>query len=356
MKTRIFLLITLAILTGNNIAYADCSGGDGEIYKTFNIGAQYVPRDAPLGSVIGTAELPYTYTYTKELYCANNDTLEMKRNNWPAVTGINAPPLHLDILKAPIVKTNIPGVGLIVNVQNPLGTYSEIISGYPPYIPYKLITRIKKPNRTVLSRLQFSFTLIKISDEIPSGSSDIVNTTTAAYIQLGANRSIGVFLTGAVIRSDCSLEAGHSYVNVFMGDVMRRKFNGKHSYLESKDFSIPLTSCVAGRYPIGQDWNYYQNSSAHIKLEGTQGSLIIDADNGILGLTQASTAKGVAVQVLHKDGVTPLPLGQEVSIGRLSGTSMSIDLKARYIQTSDSTLGLEPGKADARAAFTITYK
>jgi len=141
-----------------------------------------------------------------------------------------------------------------------------------------------------------------------------------------------------------------------MGNVMRRGFNGKNSYTDSQDVVIPLINCVAGSYPNNQGWNFYQNSNAHIRLEGVQGSKIVDAAQGVLGLTQESTAKGVAIQVLRKDGVTPLALGRDVQIARLNGTSMNIELKARYIQTSDSAAGPEPGKAEARAAFTVTYK
>ncbi|EIK60079.1 fimbrial protein [Pseudomonas lactis] len=356
MNSSLCFFSTLFTCLISDITLADCKLGDGAVNQTFNIGAQHVPRDAPVGSVIGTAEMSFVYTYTNALLCTNNDTLEVRGSNWAIILGINVPLFQTNILKAPVVKTNIPGVGMIVSVEEPMPENRSIESGIPPYPPYKLIARLDWGKINYIRRVEFKFTLVKTDNNIPSGASEIVTNSPATYIQSGAQRSIGVFLAGTVIRSECSVAGGHANINVPMGDVMRRNFKGKYSHLESKDFTIPLTNCVAGRYPTGQEWNYYQNSSAHIKFEGVQGSSIIEASKGILGLTQESTAKGVAVQVLRKDGITPLPIGQEVSVASLSGSNMNIELKARYIQISDSLLGPEPGKADARAAFTVTYK
>lgn len=350
---RAQLLFLFCCISGG--AWADCSGGQTDFYPGFDMGTHYVPRDAPLGSVIGTANVSYSYQHSSTISCRVGDTWETRQNPWPKVTGISLPPITgLDMGNATILKTNVPGVGLVVIAPGRNMTRWNTTGGVAPYVPFKLTnttaTNITEPIET-------RFTLIKISDEIPMGSSAIKNSTSAVAFWSGSRRLHAVFLTGTVIRSECSVVGGaNAYIEVPMGEVMRRQFNGKDSHMDNKDLLIALTDCTAGTYPTNQGWNFYQSSNAHLRLDGVQGSAILDANRGILGLTTDSTAKGVAVQVLHKDGLTPFTLGQDVSMGRLSGTGMNIELKARYIQTSDTAAGPEPGKANARAAFTLTYK
>ncbi|RXU68066.1 type 1 fimbrial protein [Pseudomonas protegens] len=346
------LLFLLCCISGG--AWADCTGGDTESYLDFDMGTQYVPRDAPIGSVIGTANVRYSYQHSSDIVCNVGDLWEVRINGWPKVKGITLPPITgLEMSNAMISKTNVPGVGLVMTAPGRSMSKWSAVSGVSPYVPFKLSNT--QP-LTIVDPVITTFTLVKISNEIPMGTSAIKSSSSALGFWSGKRRFHSVFLMGTVVRSECSLESANTVIEVPMGEVMRRQFNGKDSHMDSKDVVIPLTNCTAGTYPTDQGWNYYQNANAHLRLEGVQGSAILDAHRGILGLTSDSTAKGVAVQVLRKDGVTPLPLGQEVSMARLSGSQMNIELKARYIQTSDSAAGPEPGKANARAAFTLTYK
>lgn len=351
MRGQVFFSLCL-ISVG---AWGDCTGGDSSVYPDFDMGTHYVPRDAPIGSVIGTANVSYSYQHSSDITCYVGDLWEARMNSWPKVTGITLPPITgLEMGNAAIAKTNVPGVGLVMTAPGRSLSQWSVASGVHPYVPFKLSNTV---SLRIVNPIITNFTLVKISDEIPMGSSAIKNSTSAVGFWSGSRRFHSVFLTGTVVRSECSLAGGaNTYIEVPMGEVMRRQFNGKDSHMDSKDVVIPLTNCTAGTYPTNQGWNFYQNANAHLRLDGVQGSTIVDAERGILGLTTDSTAKGVAVQVLRKDGSTPFTLGREVSMARLSGSSMNIELKARYIQTSDSVAGPEPGKANARAAFTLTYK
>ncbi len=344
-----FALITLL---QSQLAFSQCTGGNGEAYLTFNIGAQYVPRDAPVGSVIGTANNTYVYRPAKPYNCGVWDPWEVRfSENFPIVSGITLPSMESGISNATIVKTNVPGVGLIVSSE-PMRSYN-LVSGSPPYVPYKVTI----PGwATDYPSVSARFTLVKISNDIPAGSSKIESPySTINYWSDGRKHSI--FLTGTVVRSECSLAGTpQTFIEIPMGTIRRTVFKGKDSHSQSNDVLIPLTNCTPGSYPSNQGWNYYQNANAWLRLDGARGSSVVDAGRGMLGLTPESTAKGIAVQVLRNDGVTPLPLGQTVAISQLSGSSMNIELKARYIQTSDSPMGPEPGSANARAAFTVTYK
>ncbi|WP_321833397.1 fimbrial protein [Pseudomonas kulmbachensis] len=338
----------------SGVARADCTADFDNEFPTFDMGSHYVPRDAPIGSVIGTANKSYTYSFSGSLRCNRGDTLSTLAN-WPVVPGIKVPALLQD---GTVFKTNIPGVGMIVESRWLALKGWEVVSGNYSYSPFTI--RMTQLNGVISFPAVVRFTLVKTSHDIPVGTTKLVNGTSAVRFYSGSKILFSTFVTGSVIRSECSLPntspGGQTYIDVPMGSVQRREFKGKDSYLDSKAFSIPLTSCVAGTYPTDQSWNFYENSNVNIKFEGAGGSAIIDAARGIVGLTTDSTAKGVAVQIMRKDGVTALKLNEDVPLAQIKGISMSIDLKARYIQTSDSPMGPEPGVANAKAAFSVTYK
>ncbi|MHC8339511.1 fimbrial protein [Pseudomonas sp. HLT2-19-2] len=323
-------------------------------YPVFNMGSHYVPRDAPIGSVIGVASRTYQNNYAGNIWCKPGDNLTAWAN-WSAVTGVTLP---APWVQATVFQTNIPGVGMIVEVSWFALDGWVLVSGNFEFLPYTV--RRTAASAFVKGPAVVRFTLVKTSHAVPVGITQLVNSTSAIKFTSGSKNMFSVFVTGSVTRSECSLPnsapGGQTYINVPMGSVQRREFAGRDSYLVSKDFTIPLTSCIAGSYPTNQSWNFYQNSNVNIKLEGAGGSPIIDASRGIMGLTSDSTAKGVAVQIMRKDGVTPLQLNEDVSLAKVAGTSMNIDLKARYIQTSEGAQGPEPGVANAKAAFTVTYK
>lgn len=343
----------ICVLLGG-AARADCTADMNDEYPDFDMGNHYVPRDAPIGSVIGVASRTYQNNYTSNIWCKPGDVLSVWAN-WPDVPNVTLP---APWLQATVIKTNIPGVGLIAQVSwLGLGDWA-LVSGNLGFMPYSV--RRTAASAFVRGPAVVRFTLVKTSNTIPVGITQLKNSTSAIKFTSGSKQLFSVFVAGSVTRSECSLPnstpGGQTYITVPMGDVNRRKFSGKDSYLDSKDFTIPLTSCVAGTYPADQQWNFYQNSNVNIKFEGAGGSPIIDAARGIVGLTSESKAKGIAVQILRKDGVTPLSLNMDVSLAQVVGTSMNIGLKARYIQTSESPLGPEPGVANARLAFTVTYK
>lgn len=336
-------------------AHAACTGGPTNTFPTFNMGQHYVPRDAPIGSVIGTASVKYNHTYTGNIItCTIGETLEFRAGQ-PLVTGITMPQT-IGLTGGSIMRTNIPGVGMVIRAPAWLSsTNVETIAGTLSFIPFTV--SVPGPNFLLVNNpIEFEFTLIKVSNNIPVGTTPLINPSSMVGLASGGRRYLSIFVTGVVTRSECSVPPTSAIINVSMGDVPRRDFNGKDTFLESKSFVIPLINCVPGTYPTDQSWNFYNNSNANIKVEGAAGSSIVDASRGILGLTQASTAKGVGIQILLKDGVTPLELNKTVSVGPLTGSRLDIQLHARYIQTSTPATGPEPGTANARAAFTVTYK
>ena len=113
----------------SGVARADCTADFDNEFPTFDMGSHYVPRDAPIGSVIGTASKSYTYSFSGSLRCNRGDTLSTLAN-WPVVPGIKVPALLQD---GTVFKTNIPGVGMIVESRWLALKGWEVVSGNYSY-------------------------------------------------------------------------------------------------------------------------------------------------------------------------------------------------------------------------------
>ncbi|WDG77590.1 fimbrial protein [Pseudomonas chlororaphis] len=249
------------------------------------------------------------------------------------------------------MKTNISGVGIIIsNAYTDHTTFNYSVNH--PYLPLTATT--KRGFR--LRKATYDFTLVKIGNNIAAGKNSF-NQLLLSSMHANQKPIEQIYLNGSVTTSQCKLPSGTgTQIRVSMGTVEKRHFNGKGTTSESVTFDIPLNNCVSDPSPIpGQSWNYFTANQANIRFEGAKGSTILNAANGELGLNSDSTAKGVAVQILRSNG-TAVKLGEDRPIGTFQNSITSMQLKARYIQTSDSPLGPEPGSANATANFTLTYK
>jgi len=79
------------------------------------MGVNYVPRDAPVGSVIGRTNVQNSYHHAPAFNCGTNDGWEFQT----FLPKVAAPPSMAPIPgmamdKVVVLKTNVPGVGLIV--------------------------------------------------------------------------------------------------------------------------------------------------------------------------------------------------------------------------------------------------
>lgn len=343
----IFLFVFFTI--GSSYTYAGVCylSGGGFLQDAIKVGDSYVPRDAQLGSVIGVMRLAYRHVFP-QVICEANSTWETSFTTTPVI-GI-AMPRGQSHSNGPIYKTSIPGVGIVIETES-FGSAWVKDKNYP-FVPYVLSTAGG-------SRWSGGFgvfiTLVKIG-EIPMGTARFDSSTLLRATSNNYDSRINYSLSGSVTRSECSVPASAKSIEVRMGRVTRDSFKGQGSFLGSMDFSIPLTDCNAGKYPAGQGWNYFESSNVNLLLEGAKGSRILDANKGILGLTTSSSSSGVAVQVLLQDGVTPLTLGVANKIQKVIDGSMLINLKARYVQTTDNSNGPTPGVANAAASFTINYR
>lgn len=350
-------LITFASLcfgsTFSFSAFADCywhSGPDAVQTTTFDVGNLYIPRDAPIGSVIGKKDTRISLPYNNGgLVCDKQGDVLKYTLERPTSADIDVASIRLK--PGTLMKTNISGVGIIIsNAYTDHTTFNYSVNH--PYLPLTATT--KRGFR--LRKATYDFTLVKIGNNIAAGKNSF-NQLLLSSMHANQKPIEQIYLNGSVTTSQCKLPSGTgTQIRVSMGTVEKRHFNGKGTTSESVTFDIPLNNCVSDPSPIpGQSWNYFTANQANIRFEGAKGSTILNAANGELGLNSDSTAKGVAVQILRSNG-TAVKLGEDRPIGTFQNSITSMQLKARYIQTSDSPLGPEPGSANATANFTLTYK
>ncbi|NWB42988.1 MULTISPECIES: fimbrial protein [unclassified Pseudomonas] len=340
----LILLGVLQMCVGQ-LAWAECDINPSTL--TYNVGALYIPQDAPVGSTIGIRKYSVNKGVTcttSTLFTAQGNVLSAKVGSVPVAVGKG--------LGESVYSTNIPGVGAIVNYDGGVGYWCRVGDSTFPIS----IESCGPGGSWAVAGI--SIFLVK-TGPIGAGSHDFNGLEIYSFDinnGSGPERWATGVLNGSITVAGCSLpqETGN-IVDVPMGTWERRVFNGPGTTTTTQNFSITLNNCLAGTYVSGQAWNYFQGNNANIRLEGVRGSAIVDAGNGVMGLNAESTAKGVAVQVLKQDG-TPLPLGVDTPVMPVRDGVTTLQFGARYIQTAGSTIGPEPGVANATANFTITYK
>lgn len=372
-STIFFLCKTIILSIPFNAAACIWSHGGANETINLDLGDVFVPRDAPYGSIIGgtvsvTASSGFRCTGTViNLVAAppGDGTADLANNN--GSKSIPTPLGHV-----PAFKTSLENVGviLITDVFDQHKTSVPRVSNLASRIDILPLIYYTGPYNPSSSRNHdLYYTPPTISAKLvylgglSSGSHSISKTLPPALLYAGnpitgiqTHAQLNLTINGSVTVSDCQIPNVSKQIEVPIGTVTRNIFQGKGSTSEDVNFQIPLTNCVAGSFPTPAfPGNYFETSNANIRLEGSNGSVVLDAQEGILGLNSDSDASGVAVQVLKADG-SKLELGRDTPIKRLNDGNMNLDFKARYIQTSESPLGPEPGTANASANFTITYK
>ncbi|AQR69259.1 hypothetical protein BZG29_13570 [Janthinobacterium sp. LM6] len=141
---------------------------------------------------------------------------------------------------------------------------------------------------------------------------------------------------------------------------------GINTFAPTVSFEIRLTDCPgfpgriddsSSKSPISsQDGAIrapvYLPPNVNLQIAG---ATVLNAGNGVLGLTtEKGAATGVGVQLLDASG-SPFALSKNVSVPNLDAntTSVSIKLGARYIQTAAKVV---PGGANAVATYTLNYQ
>lgn len=133
-------------------------------------------------------------------------------------------------------------------------------------------------------------------------------------------------------------------VNVKMGQHRLENFSKDSSAASTAiPFSLELFNCPTGI------------NSVTYTLTPTSSSPSLSDDQSLISLTQASTAKGIGLQITDGN-LKPVPLNKAIAFNEYStkGGNFTIPLSARYALQATGT-GVVPGTANAEITFTMNY-
>jgi type 1 fimbria pilin len=328
----------------------------GPLSFTHHVGNVYVPRDAAVGTTIGRAR-QFVATSNNEssfIECDNDGSVRLASNI------LATTPFHPGLLRGAsmrqspqaILSTNIPGVGVQFTLGFPFDGFAQNAfnpdfgDGTVPFTAH----HEKAMGSTLLSftRLESYITLIKTADIAPGPQTLDGRELFSGTFTGIPGKAFGVGLTGTVTQAHC----GSSKVSadpVPLGDWNKDDFTGPGYVTAAVPFNITLSSCIADDLNINI-------ATATIHLDGAGGSMpVTPAIPGVFSLTTDSTAKGIGIQILKGDGMTPVALSTEVPLQRITSGDTVLDFTARYYQT-DASRDVMPGDAKGALFFTITYQ
>ncbi|NUT76733.1 type 1 fimbrial protein [Pseudomonas sp. C1C7] len=327
----------------------------GPINYQANLGSVYVPRDASVGSVIGVVDqFVFSNSSGPAITCTNDGTgvtLNFSARNVAPFDRRFQGSINGERSTDKIFATNVPGVGARITLEsgfNGAGNAFKPIGG-SPIVPFDAVLDQRLIVPFNLSRLRSQVTLIKTGPIAPGPQ--IVNRHMFDGHFSDIGRGFGYNLNATVIQSQCAVGANPVSVDpVPLGTWQVSDFTHPGFSTSPAAFTITLSSCEADPTNANQ-------ANAHIRLDGANGSLPVgDGSQGVFSLSSGSTARGVGMQIMRGDGVTPVPLGADVSFGAIEdGRDKTLDFTARFYQI-DNVGQIGPGRAEGALSFTITYQ
>ncbi|WNW10764.1 fimbrial protein [Pseudomonas sp. DTU_2021_1001937_2_SI_NGA_ILE_001] len=345
----------------DNYCYWQMPAGPTMLSFVQNIGTLYVPRDAPVGTVIGQPLRPAfiqhpgphrPMCFYKDM---NGGNLWFHAQASVPIHPSPLPPIGGEDTTGKILQTSIPGVGAMIRLGTPhhstLAINAFVADDGRPFVPF---TGTRRPHRNPLELdielyyIRPTVTLVK-TGTIPTGP----NTLTGSELFGGYVQDLGkVFqygMTGTVIQAQCSVSANPVSADpVMLGEWDSADFTGPGHTTPVVPFSINLSNCETD--PGGPV------TTAHLRLDGLNGSQPVGpTSNGVFSLTTDSGAQGVGIQILKADGITPMELATEVPMTTLTPGDMALHFNARFYQT-EASRDVRPGLAKGALSFTLTYQ
>lgn len=337
----------LALLLSCSYAQANCQW-ESNSYLTFvhDLNTVWVPRDAEIGRVIADLPISVRNNEGNELSCfysSSPPTRAMMIPSTSTVSGISVRGQHY---ADEVLRTNIDGVGAVITLGFPYdgrttNTFtSDDGSQTVPYSGTMLsITGFAAKLGTLIGRVK----LVK-TGPIAAGE-HIVDKEMFHGQTADLGRVMDYTLKARVKQAQCTLLGNPVSADpVKLGDYTLADFNGPGPVGSDIAFDITLSDC--------EDDSAASTATAHIELDGTKGSTVVDAKQGIFSLGSGSTATGFGIQVLQGDG-RALPLQEAVPVKPLQIGVTRLDFKARFYQLGPT---VTPGLAKGALNFTISYR
>ena len=328
-------------------AQARCEWQPGPTYMTFEFDAktQWVPRDADIGYVIADLNFAERNKEGAVLHCFYSSS-PATTISMPASTAL-APgvPVRGQRFADSVLRTNIDGIGAIITAGFPYDGSSQnsfTSDDGSQTIPYR---GTMKTNTSFAANLNFFSGRVKLikTGPIASNENDINKEMFQGSVH-DKGKVMHFTLKGLVKQAQCTLLGNPVSADpVTFAEHSLADFTGPGPVGTEVGFNIKLSDC--------EDHSSAPVAYAHIELDGTNGSTVIDAKRGIFSLGTGSTAAGFGIQILHQDG-RELPLQEAVEVKKLNVGVTQLDFKARYYQLDAK---VKDGLAKAALKFTMSY-
>ncbi len=299
-----------------------------------DMGQIVILPSTPVGGVIKQLSVPIT---------ARDNIVSCDRWGGGRAIGMyyNAAQSRLAAGFSNVYQTNVAGVG--IRLYRDSGAIQT-------YYPHSL--QLGAGSSYGLAGGMFRIEIIKTAEQTGSGAIAPNGRFTNYYID-GDGAGTPVLTSSfkgsgtTVVSPTCEVDAGSRNIVVDFGSVPNDSFTGVGSRAVDRDFNINLR-CQ------GSNVAQYQ-STIGIQLDATSAS---GNQPGTLALTSGSnSATRIGIQIVRRNGSNEqtIRFGDSLMLGdTVTGSStMSLPLRARYIQTQAGTVG--PGEANGTATFTITY-
>jgi len=318
-----------------------------------DMGTLYVPRDARVGTLIGPAN------FHEQTFDQNNLSLRcfsygLRMNfDMRATRGVHPPmaPINGENMDGHVLRTNIPGLGVIVRVRQPFHGVAEQwipIGRNPPLVPFSAYYDNTVLIGVALLSFNHDVTLVKTGDLAP-GVHQLDGQLLTGHLDFnGMGQVMEYTLRATIIQSQCEVLGDAVSANpVKLGEWSTSDFTGPGFTTTATPFQIRLSSCQVDPDPGNE-------TLATIELEGRDGSQPIGpAGEHVFSLTGDSDARGVGIQMLHNG--QPMPLNTEVELRPVQDGTMPLNFEARFYQTEPNS-NLRAGLAKGALNFTIRYR
>ncbi|UXH41382.1 fimbrial protein [Pseudomonas promysalinigenes] len=340
---------SLAIWLSSDPVYARCEWSAGlPTYMTFehDLGSLWVPLDAEVGRVIADLPLAVPNREGSDLRCFYGATAPTTASMIPTTPLVPGIPVRAQRSADSVLRTNVDGIGAILTLGFPYdgsATNTFTSDDGTQTVPYNGTMLNSTGFAAPLGVLRGRVTLVKTGPIAPG--EHIVDKQMFHGVTNDKGRVLDYTLKARVKQAQCKLLGNPVSADpVMLGDYTLADFTGPGPVGTDTPFSIRLSDC--------DDDSTASTAYAHIELDGTKGSTVVDAKNGIFSLASGSTATGFGIQILHGDG-RQLPLQEAVSVKPLQVGVTQLDFRARFYQLDPKvTTGLAKGALH----FTITYR
>ncbi|MFV3405041.1 fimbrial protein [Pseudomonas sp. NY15463] len=342
--------LALGLCSGN--AYASCTFQNAARYMTFELdmGTFWVPRDTVVGTVIGTGSITKRSNEGARISCLPDTTSPPRAilpNTAPIFPG-TLPPLGGKDINGHVMETNIPGVGIYIELGSPFdgvaGNSFIPDPGTRPVIPYAGTLR-DQPFNVEVWLMTGQAWLIKTGSIAPGPQR--VNGEMFHGFMHNLGKVMEYRMSATVNQAQCSLKSDAVSADpVQLGNHKLSDFKGVGTTTTPVPFHITLSDCEDASAPNPTPTNVY------IELDGANGSVPTVPGEGRFSLGSASNARGVEIQLLRSDG-TFMPLQSDEWVKPLSIGITQLDFQARYYQSQSV---VTPGSAEEGLTFTVSYK